>query len=67
MFLNRLRTTTITDDCIMEAFDVNALYTNVSNDSVMQAIFELLSQHVGFSTYATSESVPQLQCIPVVR
>ncbi|EYC29522.1 hypothetical protein Y032_0006g3016 [Ancylostoma ceylanicum] len=47
MFLNRLRTTNITEGCVMESFDVNALYTNVSNDSAMQAIFELLSEHVG--------------------
>ncbi|VDM63570.1 unnamed protein product [Angiostrongylus costaricensis] len=31
----------------MESFDVTALYTNVSNDSAMQAIFELLTQHEG--------------------
>ncbi|VDM55111.1 unnamed protein product [Angiostrongylus costaricensis] len=31
----------------MEPFDVTALYTNVSNDSAMQAIFELLIQHEG--------------------
>ncbi|VDM64902.1 unnamed protein product [Angiostrongylus costaricensis] len=33
--------------CVMESFDVTALYTNVSNDSAMQAIFELLTQHEG--------------------
>ncbi|EYC07252.1 hypothetical protein Y032_0071g551 [Ancylostoma ceylanicum] len=47
MFLNRLRTTKITENCVVESFDVNALYTNVSNDSAMQAIFELLSEHAG--------------------
>ncbi|VDM63932.1 unnamed protein product [Angiostrongylus costaricensis] len=31
----------------MESFDITALYTNVSNDSAMQAIFELLLQHEG--------------------
>ncbi|KAJ1348308.1 hypothetical protein KIN20_003579 [Parelaphostrongylus tenuis] len=29
----------------MESFDVTALYTNVSNESVMQAICELLTEH----------------------
>ncbi|EYC22130.1 hypothetical protein Y032_0017g3168 [Ancylostoma ceylanicum] len=47
MFLNRLRTTKITGNCVVESFDVNALYTNVSNDSAMQAIFEVLSEHAG--------------------
>ncbi|VDO96486.1 unnamed protein product [Heligmosomoides polygyrus] len=31
----------------MESFDVTALYTNVSNDSAMEAVFELLNQHAG--------------------
>ncbi|VDM59389.1 unnamed protein product [Angiostrongylus costaricensis] len=31
----------------MESFDVTALYTNVSNDSAMQAICELLMQYEG--------------------
>ncbi|KAJ1364299.1 hypothetical protein KIN20_024362 [Parelaphostrongylus tenuis] len=29
----------------MEPFDVSALYTNVSNESAMQAICELLTEH----------------------
>ncbi|EYB93431.1 hypothetical protein Y032_0182g889 [Ancylostoma ceylanicum] len=47
MFLDRLRTTNITEDCTMESFDVSALYTNVSNDSAMQAISEMLNEHAG--------------------
>uniref|UniRef100_A0A0K0DNU2 Reverse transcriptase domain-containing protein n=1 Tax=Angiostrongylus cantonensis TaxID=6313 RepID=A0A0K0DNU2_ANGCA len=31
----------------MESFDVTALYTSMSNDSAMQVIFELLTQHEG--------------------
>lgn len=30
---------------VMETFDVAALYTNVSNECAMEAIFELLAQH----------------------
>ncbi|KAJ1347843.1 hypothetical protein KIN20_003009 [Parelaphostrongylus tenuis] len=29
----------------MESFDITALYTNVSNESAMQAIYELLTEH----------------------
>uniref|UniRef100_A0A0K0DIK2 Reverse transcriptase domain-containing protein n=1 Tax=Angiostrongylus cantonensis TaxID=6313 RepID=A0A0K0DIK2_ANGCA len=32
---------------VMDSIDVSALYTNVSNDSAMQAIRELLEQHEG--------------------
>ncbi|KAJ1370586.1 hypothetical protein KIN20_032346 [Parelaphostrongylus tenuis] len=32
---------------VMESFDVTALYTNVSNDSALQATHELLIQHLG--------------------
>ncbi|VDM62631.1 unnamed protein product [Angiostrongylus costaricensis] len=45
MFMDRLRTAQPNSACVMEFFDVTALYTNVSNDSTMQAIFELLLQH----------------------
>ncbi|VDM62965.1 unnamed protein product [Angiostrongylus costaricensis] len=47
MFLDRLHTAQPNSACVMESFDVTALYTNVSNDSAMQAIFELLTQHEG--------------------
>ncbi|VDM64741.1 unnamed protein product [Angiostrongylus costaricensis] len=47
MFLDRLRTAQPNSAYVMESFDVTALYTNVSNDSAMQAIFELLTQHEG--------------------
>ncbi|EYB89038.1 hypothetical protein Y032_0237g3247 [Ancylostoma ceylanicum] len=47
MFLDRLRNTNITENCVMESFDVTALYTNVSNDSAMEAVFEMLNEHKG--------------------
>ncbi|VDM64827.1 unnamed protein product [Angiostrongylus costaricensis] len=47
MFLDRLRTMQPSSAYVMESFDVTALYTKVSNDSAMQAIFELLIQHEG--------------------
>ncbi|EYB83018.1 hypothetical protein Y032_0345g3120 [Ancylostoma ceylanicum] len=45
MFLERLRNTHFDRECVMESFDVTSLYTNVSNEAAMQAIFELLSEH----------------------
>ncbi|EYC43648.1 hypothetical protein Y032_0485g2323 [Ancylostoma ceylanicum] len=45
MFLERLRNTRVSNSCIMESFDVNALYTNVSNEAAMQAISELLLEN----------------------
>ncbi|VDM64441.1 unnamed protein product [Angiostrongylus costaricensis] len=47
MFLDRLRTAQPNSGCVMESLDVTALYTNVSNDSAMQAVLELLMQHEG--------------------
>uniref|UniRef100_A0A0K0D9Z5 Reverse transcriptase domain-containing protein n=1 Tax=Angiostrongylus cantonensis TaxID=6313 RepID=A0A0K0D9Z5_ANGCA len=47
MFQDRLRTAQPSSACVTESFDVTILYTNVSNDSAMQAIFELLTQHEG--------------------
>ncbi|VDO68342.1 unnamed protein product [Heligmosomoides polygyrus] len=47
MFLESLRRTQLSATCVMESFDVAALYNNVSNDSAMEAILELLSQHQG--------------------
>ncbi|VDM60210.1 unnamed protein product [Angiostrongylus costaricensis] len=47
MFLERLRNASPNNAYVMESFDVTALYTNVSNDSAMQAIFELLVEHEG--------------------
>ncbi|VDM63382.1 unnamed protein product [Angiostrongylus costaricensis] len=47
MFLDRLRTAQPNSACVMESFDVTALYTNVSNDSAMQTMFELLTQREG--------------------
>ncbi|EYB88370.1 hypothetical protein Y032_0248g83 [Ancylostoma ceylanicum] len=45
MFLDHLRNAQFDNTCVMESFDVNSLYTNVSNDSAMQAILELLTEH----------------------
>ncbi|EYC27489.1 hypothetical protein Y032_0009g757 [Ancylostoma ceylanicum] len=45
MFLDHLRNSQFDNSCVMESFDVNALYTNVSNDSAMQAVLELLTEH----------------------
>uniref|UniRef100_A0A7I4Y8Y3 Reverse transcriptase domain-containing protein n=1 Tax=Haemonchus contortus TaxID=6289 RepID=A0A7I4Y8Y3_HAECO len=45
MFLDRLGALHLTGSCVMESFDVEALYTNVSNGSAMEAVVELLSQH----------------------
>ena len=47
MFLDRLRNASPNSAYVMESFDVTALYTNVSNDSAIQAINELLIQHEG--------------------
>ncbi|EYC22134.1 hypothetical protein Y032_0017g3171 [Ancylostoma ceylanicum] len=45
MFLDHLRNARFDETCVMESFDVNSLYTNVSNDSAMQAVLELLTEH----------------------
>ncbi|VDM63086.1 unnamed protein product [Angiostrongylus costaricensis] len=47
IFLDRLRNARPKSAYVMESFDVTALYTNVSNDSAMQAIRELLEKHEG--------------------
>ncbi|VDM63292.1 unnamed protein product [Angiostrongylus costaricensis] len=47
MLLDRLRTAQPNSACVMESFDVTALYTNVSNDYAVQAILALLMQHEG--------------------
>uniref|UniRef100_A0A0K0DHG9 Reverse transcriptase domain-containing protein n=1 Tax=Angiostrongylus cantonensis TaxID=6313 RepID=A0A0K0DHG9_ANGCA len=47
MFLDRLRNARPKSEYVMESFDVTAVYTEVSNDSVKQAIRELLAQHEG--------------------
>ncbi|XGW09626.1 hypothetical protein V3C99_011701 [Haemonchus contortus] len=45
MFLDQLRRVRLSETCAMESFDVESLYTNVSNDAAMEAVLELLSQH----------------------
>ncbi|KAJ1360862.1 hypothetical protein KIN20_019956, partial [Parelaphostrongylus tenuis] len=45
MFLDRLRNASPNNACVMESIDVTALYTNVSNESAMQAICEHLTEH----------------------
>ncbi|EYC44211.1 hypothetical protein Y032_0468g2007 [Ancylostoma ceylanicum] len=47
MFLNRLRSMQLEHNCVVESFDVTALYTNVSNERALQAIFELLIEYQG--------------------
>uniref|UniRef100_A0A0K0CXM6 Protein HTATIP2 n=1 Tax=Angiostrongylus cantonensis TaxID=6313 RepID=A0A0K0CXM6_ANGCA len=47
MFLDRLRNARPNNAYVIESFDVTALYTNVSNNSTMEAIRELLTQHEG--------------------
>ncbi|KAJ1347990.1 hypothetical protein KIN20_003196 [Parelaphostrongylus tenuis] len=47
MILDRLRNANPNNVYVMESFDVTALYTNVSNDSALQATHELLMQHQG--------------------
>uniref|UniRef100_A0A0K0DCR2 Reverse transcriptase domain-containing protein n=1 Tax=Angiostrongylus cantonensis TaxID=6313 RepID=A0A0K0DCR2_ANGCA len=47
MFLERLRDAYPNNAYVMESFDVTAQYTNVSNDSAMRAIFQLLVEHEG--------------------
>ncbi|VDM55386.1 unnamed protein product [Angiostrongylus costaricensis] len=46
-FLDRLHDALPKSAYVMESFDVTALYTNVSNDSAIQAIRKLLEQHKG--------------------
>uniref|UniRef100_A0A0K0CYE9 Reverse transcriptase domain-containing protein n=1 Tax=Angiostrongylus cantonensis TaxID=6313 RepID=A0A0K0CYE9_ANGCA len=45
MFLDRLRNAQPNNEYMMESFDVTVLYTNVPNDSAIQAIGEFLIQH----------------------
>ncbi|KAK6047519.1 hypothetical protein COOONC_14976, partial [Cooperia oncophora] len=54
MFLNHLSRVHSDSTCVMESFDVEALYTNVTNSSAMEAVSELLTQHRNmFRTAAT--------------
>ncbi|EYC04498.1 hypothetical protein Y032_0087g2047 [Ancylostoma ceylanicum] len=45
MFLDHLGSAKLSEDCVMESFDVTSLYTNVSNDSAIQAAHEFLMEH----------------------
>uniref|UniRef100_A0A7I4XT58 Reverse transcriptase domain-containing protein n=1 Tax=Haemonchus contortus TaxID=6289 RepID=A0A7I4XT58_HAECO len=45
MFLNKLQALQPNSACVMESFDVESLYTNVSNVSAMEAVLELLNQY----------------------
>ncbi|KAJ1362489.1 hypothetical protein KIN20_022056 [Parelaphostrongylus tenuis] len=56
MFLDRLRNASPNNTYVMESFDVTALYTNVSNDSALQATHELL---IGLDA---SNQMVQLDC-----
>uniref|UniRef100_A0A7I4Y5W9 Reverse transcriptase domain-containing protein n=1 Tax=Haemonchus contortus TaxID=6289 RepID=A0A7I4Y5W9_HAECO len=45
MLLNRLSSASFHEGCVMESFDVTSLYTNVSNEAALEAIYELLCEH----------------------
>uniref|UniRef100_A0A0K0DEU9 Reverse transcriptase domain-containing protein n=1 Tax=Angiostrongylus cantonensis TaxID=6313 RepID=A0A0K0DEU9_ANGCA len=62
MFLDRLRNAQPNNAYVMESLDVTALYTNVSNDSAMQGIRELLIQHEG-ATNMYGFSIQQLMTL----
>ncbi|VDM60818.1 unnamed protein product [Angiostrongylus costaricensis] len=59
VFLDRLPIARPKNVYVRESFDVTTLYTNVSNDSAMQTIRELLEQHEG-SINMYSFSIQQL-------
>ncbi|XGW33958.1 hypothetical protein V3C99_018027 [Haemonchus contortus] len=44
-FLDRLRSCRLQENCVVESFDVTALYTNVNNDEALQAVSEMLDEH----------------------
>ncbi|XGW34592.1 hypothetical protein V3C99_018497 [Haemonchus contortus] len=44
-FLDRLRSCKLQENCVIESFDVTALYTNVNNDEALQAVSEMLDEH----------------------
>ncbi|VDM58236.1 unnamed protein product [Angiostrongylus costaricensis] len=72
MFLDRLRNARPNSAYVVESFDVTALYTNVSNDSAIQAINELLIQHEGairllVTVDDTLKGVPKLLNLQMVR
>lgn len=62
MFLDRLRITEITGNCVMKSFDVNALYTNVSNDYAMEVTSEMFTEHMGTTNFC-SFSISQLMVL----
>ncbi|VDO28098.1 unnamed protein product [Haemonchus placei] len=45
MLLNKLSSASLHEECVMESFDVTPLYTNVSNEAALEAIYELLCEH----------------------
>ncbi|KAK6055702.1 hypothetical protein COOONC_06792 [Cooperia oncophora] len=49
----------INSACVIESFDVEFLYTNVSNVSAMEAILELPSQHQGKNNMHVSQLMGQ--------
>uniref|UniRef100_A0A7I4YDH9 Reverse transcriptase domain-containing protein n=1 Tax=Haemonchus contortus TaxID=6289 RepID=A0A7I4YDH9_HAECO len=44
-FLDRLRSCRLQENCVVESFDVTALYTNVNNNEALQAVSEMLDEH----------------------
>uniref|UniRef100_A0A7I4YDF6 Reverse transcriptase domain-containing protein n=1 Tax=Haemonchus contortus TaxID=6289 RepID=A0A7I4YDF6_HAECO len=43
-FLDRLRSCRLQENCVVESFDVTALYTNVNNSEALQAVSEMLDE-----------------------
>ncbi|KIH63441.1 hypothetical protein ANCDUO_06258 [Ancylostoma duodenale] len=44
-FLDHLRVALLGEECVNEPFDVTSLYTNIANESTMQAAYEFLPEH----------------------
>ncbi|VDL77044.1 unnamed protein product [Nippostrongylus brasiliensis] len=63
MFLDKLRKATFRRYHVMEPFDVMSMYTNVSSDNAVQAIFELLSEHCADSVMLDGPMLRRLCCV----
>ncbi|EYB81249.1 hypothetical protein Y032_0388g490 [Ancylostoma ceylanicum] len=56
-FVQYLRNAELDQTCVMESFDVTSLYTNVQNDSALQALSELLDKHArDINTFGLSKA-----------
>ncbi|VDO86062.1 unnamed protein product [Heligmosomoides polygyrus] len=55
VFLQVLSTIRVEDGYVMESFDVSSLYTNVSKESALQAVSEILTeQQASLNSYDLS-------------